>query len=378
MEASLNVPTQLLTTPFFNANHTPTSIMPPRLAATNCVFRTSKHCHRSFSSTHQPRILDPLLTFTHDALQTLHTSTGLSWSTTLPLAAVIVRLSLLPLTLRVRNQTKRQLALSPLIKTRLSLLAADEHVRSVTLQQRGLAIDSSLKRSFSKRRQNVISDLWRKAGVKPWMPLATTLGVQFPIWLLVIETIRRMSGTSHGLLGFIAASINSLKESILGTKNLTEVVSSNGAIDTVESAQLIPLEPSFASEGTLWFSNLLLPDPEIYLPFMLSALMFTSISMSSSAKPFPALKSSGKGDDATIVSLEQPRKKKSSIMVNVLKLLALAIGPLTVMVPSGVLWYWVSSTAFNVLQTLVLDKIDPLEQPPRGFESEARLMSSKH
>src|SRR5436305_15037629 len=71
--------------------------------------------HHPFSSTPTRRSHHPVH-LTATLLQTLHTTTGLSWVLTLPLFALLLRLTLiLPLTLFSRRALRRRLLLAPLL-----------------------------------------------------------------------------------------------------------------------------------------------------------------------------------------------------------------------------------------------------------------------
>ncbi|KAL9066146.1 MAG: hypothetical protein Q9161_007739 [Pseudevernia consocians] len=67
--------------------------------------------------------------------------------------------------------------------------------------------------------------------------------IKVPIWFTVMETIRRMTGTEDGMLGLTAKSLTALK----GKQH-----PGPGTAD-----ELIPIEPSLATEGILWFDDLM-------------------------------------------------------------------------------------------------------------------------
>jgi inner membrane protein COX18 len=142
--------------------------------------------------------------------------------------------------------------------------------------------------------------------------------IQIPIWLTAIETIRMMCGQSRGLLGMAFGRGESLVDGVLTTG--------------------LPVEEAFATEGMLWFPNLLAADPHLVLPFMLSGIIFLNI---------------GNGNGK---SLWQIRLSRS------LKVVALAVGPLTLHVPSAMLVYWISSSLFGYLQGIILDWAMPMKK----------------
>lgn len=139
--------------------------------------------------------------------------------------------------------------------------------------------------------------------------------LQLPVWLLAVEAIRKMCGKEVGLLGTIFGSSDS---ATAGTKEL-----------------------SFATEGALWFPDLLVPDPMLLLPFMLSATMLGNLY------------------HTTGNNLTAGRRR----MVNALKFMALCIGPITLQFPSAILVYWISSSSFAMMQAAVLERLMPVKPP---------------
>ena len=144
------------------------------------------------------------------------------------------------------------------------------------------------------------------------LPLA-----QLPIWLTAIEAVRAMCGTRAGLLGMILRSENAATAGV-------------------------PTAPSLATEGILWFPDLLVPDPQLVLPFLLSGAVFLNLTHARS----------GVGNQ----SVWQKRLHRSLMIV------ALALGPLTLQVPSAMLVYWISSSLLALLQAMILDRAMPM--PP--------------
>lgn len=48
---------------------------------------------------------------------------------------------------------------------------------------------------------------------------------------------------------------------------------------------------------------------------------------------------------------------------NALKLIALAVGPLTLGMPTGMLLYWISSSAITFVQSVLIDRFMPIRDP---------------
>ncbi|KAL9027428.1 MAG: hypothetical protein Q9196_004047 [Gyalolechia fulgens] len=201
-----------------------------------------------------------------------------------------------------------------------------------------------------------------------------------------------MCGTPGGLIGMIQDGLNkSLSENsqVDDKKSISEPARLQSVFETndwkmppseavkvredIVEAPAVPIEPSLATEGALWFPDLLVPDPHLILPFILSATMFANI------------------------SYQERTAKKTGLtpgafqrrLGNAFKIVVLAVGPLTLAVPSAIHVYWISSSAFALASNIVLNWYSPTVQPrkpkraERGeeqtsivWESEARQIRS--
>jgi len=128
-----------------------------------------------------------------------------------------------------------------------------------------------------------------------------------------------MCGKESGLLGMMAARFG-------GDDSASAVVEKG-----------IPIEQSFATEGALWFPDLLAADPQMVLPFMLSGAILLNLS------------------NAEGNTIWQKRLKRS------LGIVGLALGPLTLQLPSAMLIYWISSSMLAYIQAAVLDRVMPIK-----------------
>lgn len=261
----------------------------------------------------------------------MHTVTGLPWIVALPLTALFVRgVIVAPLLIYTRRMTQRRLALHP-------LLAAWAHQtrRQVLEQSRDQPL---LPAEFEKRFKTAMRakqrELTKRWGCEGWRALPV-LG-QLPVFLAVVETIRRMCGTTGGIFGLLtmqgATPVDAPRDEVLQS------------IDT-SGPGLIGIDPSLADEGGLWFPDLLLPDPWYTLPWVLTGLVYANISLGA------------KRPSMLTPSTFQRR------LTTTLKIGALLIGPFTLTVPSAVLVYWISSTAFAICQNLLIDTYMPLTSP---------------
>jgi inner membrane protein COX18 len=203
-----------------------------------------------------------------------------------------------------------------------------------------------------KAKQNEILKRW---GCQRWKT-STIPFAQLPIWLAMTETLRRMCGTTEGLMGMF---VHRLKD--LGFLRSDSATATTDAVvdDLISSAgaQTLVQEASFANGGILWFPDLLVADPHIALPFILSATMLLNIF--------------GK----TRLSQQGPQSKWQVRLQRSLGLVALVVGPLTMHVPSGMLVYWISSASLGYLQAVVLDQVSPLPKAVRQLKPKAPLMA---
>jgi inner membrane protein COX18 len=218
-------------------------------------------------------------------------------------------------------------------------------------------------------------ELYRRWGCEGWKNWAAV--AQLPVWLLVVETVRGMCGTHKGLLGLIfttsegegaaagtaasadagaaAGSVPEVLETVMSVDVAPPVTTSEDALAAVPWARF---EPSMATEGMLWFPDLTAPDPLLALPFMLSATLFLNIY-------------SRAGNSGVAYIDMSPSAKR---WTRALGVGALAIGPLMLQMPSGVLLYWVSSSMMGYVQGVLIEKYMPLTKPVKPCKKRAFRM----
>ncbi|KAI9793544.1 MAG: hypothetical protein M1816_007977 [Peltula sp. TS41687] len=288
----------------------------------------------SFHSTPNRPFIEPAIVATHHLLELVHTNTGLPWIASLPIGALIIRtVFTTPLSIYSQRILQRQAALSPLIQ------AWQHQIRRQVIAEAGTLGPNECDRRARKAIRKKSRELYNRWGCQRWklyLPF-----VQAPVFLVTIETIRRMCGTQEGLLGLAlkqfrsggAVAVDTSREAALGMLK-----------DADGSA--VGLEDSLALEGGLWFQNLLEPDPLLLLPFILSGTLLASLSVQ-------ARRRSG----VVAQSVVQTR------LSNALKFMAILIVPATLQVPSAMLVYWISSAAFAFAQSALLSRIMPFRYP---------------
>ncbi|KAL8842800.1 MAG: hypothetical protein Q9205_007877 [Flavoplaca limonia] len=215
-------------------------------------------------------------------------------------------------------------------------------------------------RLLSKMLMRKSNEIYARTGTQRWKSFFPYL--QFPIWLTAIETLRRMSGAQEGLVGLLQKSVTwgepddplfdrkptksmSFGEQAFEEENLQAAPDhADGLPSELLEPPVVPIEPSFATEGALWFPDLLAPDPQLILPFVLSISLL-----------------------ANITHVEQTARKLNTKQTafrrrlgNAFKIVALAVGPLTLSMPSAIHVYWISSSVFALAYNALMSWYWPL------------------
>ncbi|KAF2467081.1 uncharacterized protein BDR25DRAFT_305868 [Lindgomyces ingoldianus] len=282
------------------------------------------------ASTSRKSESDTLLYLPHEMLQALHL--GLPWYAVLPVAAFIVR-ALLVTTMgsRARAIQGRYLGLQPV-----------RH--AIALQTQAEIMNKGGFRSPKDARIAVVRAVKRESGeldIRWNCRLRGQLGwslAQFPIFIFMQETIRKMTGMPEGLFGLAKRTVQFEGDSSTLVGGATEAAPVH-----LQSSEWF--EPSLTTEGILWFPDLIAPDPTGALPYIVSALMFATVYRSNSAPD-----SYGK----------IPRTTR--VVRALLMGIALLIGPLLQNFPAAMMYYWACSTSSALLWNYWLDRKYPSVQ----------------
>ncbi|EKG21849.1 Membrane insertion protein OxaA/YidC [Macrophomina phaseolina MS6] len=289
---------------------------------------------------------------------------GLSWAVAIPAGAVVVRgLIIMPwFQIPARKAQQQNAALLPLNH---AYAIAMKHRCHQIFYDKGPRVARSKAKMAMAKYNYQLRQRWRAERWRQMLPLAT-----FPIFIGVAEVIRRMCGSRSGLWGIIfgsgsaqaqhpsaealtAAGESAAVEAVDRTADALEAVAqwkgSTALPEAVPDSVPISnwLEPSFATEGALWFPNLMLADPNMILPFVVSGLTMATLHRGS--KP----------------PQEGKERPAGIILRRILMTGALAIGPLTLHMPTAILLYWSASTTCAYISHLILDKYYPLDMPPK-------------
>ncbi|KAI4129191.1 MAG: hypothetical protein LQ338_002350 [Usnochroma carphineum] len=321
-----------------------------------CQNHFSKFPRKAFHTSPRYQFLDTCLSETHTLLTGLHAATGLSWAATLPLTALLVRVVLVvPVTTYVHLVNRRRLEHQPLIQ-------AWAHVyRDQVMREHAAEGPAACQKLVSEKLLRKSAELYKKTGTQRWK---TVLGyLQLPVWLTIIETIRRMCGIEEGLLGMIRSRffgnqpdnllLNEEENSSKSTSSEPGLMTEEMQVSLPEStvmphdmvgAPLIPVESTLATEGAFWFPNLLIPDPHVMLSFILSASLLTHIFYQ---------------EYHARIRGWRPSAFQSGVGF-VYKIGALAIGPFTLSFPSAIHLYLISTSVFGLANTILLRRFMPV------------------
>lgn len=195
-------------------------------------------------------------------------------------------------------------------------------------------------------------DLRKEFGAQYWKSF---LGwIQVPVWLTMIEALRRMCGTREGLLGLAQRGFASVTEGRMGLKNAIEEDPMEAVSEARDVVEMLPqtvsnvsVEPSFATEGMLWFPNLLVPGSHALLSVLLTASIWANVAY---------LQHKNQKINA------EPSKWRERF-TRTLYVVGAGAGVATVQLPSAMLVYWVSSSASALLFNVFLDRVRPLPKP---------------
>ena len=272
---------------------------------------------RAFHLPTTTELANECLIQSHALFETIHTTTSLPWHFAIPIAALAVRTSLLPFMIYSHLLDKRR-------QNAIPLEAAWRHAwrRRATRENPDVdvahiegIIDVQSKEAFPGIRRSLFAQPWK--GLVNWMHI--------PVWLAMTDTLRRMCGVNDSpfklLFAFLASG--------------GEYANVNTPVD---ATALVPFEPSLASEGALWFHDLLQPDVYPVLPCIYSISLFMNLHY----------------------NIKRDRKgMASSDGWQLLRLASLFSGCFVWAIPNGILLYWISSSTCALGYNILLQQLIP-------------------
>jgi inner membrane protein COX18 len=316
--------------------------------------------------------IDTAVLHVQDLITNLHVVTGTPWYITIPLVALGVNLLRVPLNAHSRKLLQKQQELNPVI-----LAWRTRHMQDAAIQgaKGALTLEQYLQ-TVQKKTKQTMKRIYKDHGLQSWKLYASSLAI-FPVWLSVIEALRRMSGGPTGLLGMLSqlwsgkkvdeavqsgVSPASAGEGLSGPK-FTPIDSSALPAPSVPAPVpsdvldpgVLGYDPSLSTGGCLWFPDLTAADPLHVLPYMLSGILFVNL-LPKSMEQFKQILN-------LTPSPEQQANPWPFRIRRALMILALAVGPLTANLPAAVHLYWISSSGFNLLQSKIMGRVMPIRRP---------------
>jgi inner membrane protein COX18 len=227
----------------------------------------------------------------------------------------------LPLQIFTKVQARKDSDLAPLL-----MAWRQQYQRKA---QHGAASGSQAKRMVTKSLEKQHKALRRRWGIfRFWRPVNF---LQMPLWIAIMESIRAMSGNDKGLVPYLLSRLEP-------------------AAAAESNAVHLAIEPSLATEGALWFPDLLAGDSTCILPALLTVSILVNVR---SGWKVPTMKSI-----SDLPRLEMA-KKLSGIGLRVfIQMIALNVGYASYMyqMPTALMVYWITSTNIATLQTFLLQK----------------------
>ncbi|KAL4881446.1 60Kd inner membrane protein-domain-containing protein [Aspergillus karnatakaensis] len=280
---------------------------------------------RSFHQTRPAPFAAEVIEVTTSFVQGVHSISGLPWALSLPLTAFIVRMGVaLPLQIWTKVQARKDSDLAPLLMALRHHYQRTHQFSSFNNEQTA----AGAKRMVNQKLVEHYRALRRRWGVfRFWKPVPF---LQMPIWIAVMESIRSMSGKDQGFVPWLLSKIN--------------------PASAAEYNSHLTVEPSLATEGALWFPDLLAGDPTGALPVLLTASILLNINRGWKAPTTKSISELPRLEMAKQLSLRGVRL--------FIQLLALNVGYSSYIfeMPTALMIYWITSTNIATLQTLLLSK----------------------
>ncbi|KAJ6113635.1 mitochondrial export translocase Oxa2 [Penicillium sp. IBT 18751x] len=288
---------------------------------------------RLFHQTRPTRLVAEVLDASSGFIHGVHSITHLPWAASIPLTAVIVRMCVgLPLQFITRVNARRERDIAPLI-----------HSWRMVGSNKISALPPGIQKETGKIAAGYLN-IMSKSLAKKWKIMRGYRFLnllQLPVWLSLMESMRAMTGNQNGIIPYLLSFVS-------GHEN---------------AASLPALEPSLATEGALWFPNLLAGDPTGALPLLLSASIILNIRRGWGITT-PA------GDLADLPTAQLYRATFFRGLGVFLQILGLNIGVAAFAneLPAALMIYWITSTNVATLQTFLLEKYMFMRPPIPNFQ----------
>ncbi|KAF7716252.1 Uncharacterized protein PECH_005009 [Penicillium ucsense] len=254
------------------------------------------------------------------------------------MTALLVRTVVgLPLQIYTKYNARRERDIAPLKQAWATWASAEKEkqLRGASTLTKALR-NGDINKHFRERLQ-VLNRDWRISLLYRYLPI-----VQLPVWIVFMESIRGMSGNKNGLLPWL----------------LSLVEGGNEATNSLH----LTVEPTFATEGALWFPDLLVGDSTGILPALLTASILLNVQTGWKMTP--------RADIADMPRREMFQAFSKNGLRVFIQVLALNVGLSSWFydMPSALMIYWISSSNIATLQNLFLEK-NLFTKPPMPLAS---------
>ncbi len=257
----------------------------------------------------------------------VHNVTGLPWFASIPLTALLVRTFVgLPVQMYTKANLRRERDITPLKQA----WATWASLRKQKMEggENSFKANLQINRNFGEQ----IKLLHRRWNISMMARFAPIL--QLPAWIMLMESIRGMSGNKNGIVPWLLSLMEGDPEA------------SDAAVNSLH----LTVEPSFAHEGALWFPDLLAGDPTGILPTLLVGSILLNVQT--------GWKSTPRADLADMPRMEMYRAVSFNGLRVLIQILALNVGLSSWFyeMPAALMIYWISSSNAATLQTYFLNK----------------------
>lgn len=300
--------------------------------------RLNRLQNRQFHPTKPTQsLIDVALTGSTAIIHGVHTVSGLPWAASIPLTAVLVRCFFgFPIQLYSRLRSQQAIQLQPVLTAWGRVYENATRREAPNNPQEA----TRLTKEKLKLRTKVMNRAW---GVSFFKHPPVGL-LQIPVFLSFMEGLRGMSGVDKGLFAWLKTILTSF-----------DSASAAGTLGPL-------LEPSFATEGALWFPDLLAGDQTGILPFILSASILGNVIAGWKAKSFPEISELPK-----FLMYQQLTFRGLRFFVQGLAIHVGIMGFVS-QLPTALMLYWITSTNIATLQSWILDKKVFARQQLKPFE----------
>ncbi|KAK7947751.1 uncharacterized protein PG986_008637 [Apiospora aurea] len=311
-----------------------------------------------------------------------HAATGLPWAAVIPLIAVSVNAVFrLPFSAYSQKLLQRRKRVEPLLQAWRERVIKDVIVRERTDPAKAKAKVEDRLKTIQKR-------VYSALGLRQWrFYLSLT---SFPVWLLALDGIRRVCGGQKGVLlglltgeksleagsaaGQAGADASSAAAVATPTAGGPVAQSISAAVDTsipeitsAASSAVGPttsaVDPSLATEGMLWFTDLTAADPYHILPVALVGMLMINLIPKNQAARSAIFGRWWRQQPQEDTTKFNPRLMTRGLYRGVIYVMPLGTFVLMDM-PAALHLYWLSSAAAHFVFGQVLNRVMPLDQKP--------------